>query len=876
MSGQRVQATRVVHRATDVVLLAHAALREQAVQLDRRALFKRRSDSVDTPLVAVCGPHLPAITRGAEGSAASTALVVAPDPARRAELMDILEWGGLQPIAAESMRGATRELSRVFPHLLVIDVPSPETSDWALDLIGRIRSARGGGTLPIVVVSVQPSRELTVAALARTADDVVSGEHHPDELVARLRARIERPAVSRHELAQDPVSGALTPASFAEPVWRELERLEHGGRPCVLALVQLEELPELEAHYGARAHDEVVTQVVALIESDSRSIDYVGHTRGVFAILMPATTTQGAHRRLERLVRLLVSSELTAAGEPVSVTPIIGYTRAERGLTREALEERAWVAMMHQAEQLDLHPTVWKRSLSPTHAKRSRRPLSALQRAVTPAQIVVQQLLCLFVPFAAYWAFDSLGFDISSTAYLVIVVALGITALAIWAEGIAALRRPRPPAEPAVLPTATAVVAAYLPNEAETVMETVESLLAQDYPELQVILAYNTPYPLPVENELEYMAERDPRFEPFRVVGSVSKAQNVNAALARVRGTIVGVFDADHHPDQGAFRRAARWLANGADVVQGHCVVRNGGTNGVTRLVATEFEAIYAVSHPGRARLHGFGIFGGSNGYWRTDVLKRKRMRGFMLTEDIDSSMRVVEAGGTIVSDPGLVSTELAPQSLGALWNQRMRWAQGWYQVSLRHLLPMLGRPGASLRSRVGAVYLLAWREIYPWVSLQIFPLMAFWMVRGEPPIDWFVPVFVVTSLFTLTAGPVQVLFAAKLAHPSIKSHRRWFAFSLVASLFFYTEFKNVIVRTAHLKELMGEKTWKVTPRTARPAAARPPDGVERRSPGSVGAPLREARRTGPRPDPLHRIASVLEAVELHRAWPDDRAEQAG
>jgi cellulose synthase/poly-beta-1,6-N-acetylglucosamine synthase-like glycosyltransferase len=267
--------------------------------------------------------------------------------------------------------------------------------------------------------------------------------------------------------------------------------------------------------------------------------------------------------------------------------------------------------------------------------------------------------------------------------------------------------------------------------------------------------------------------------------------------------------------------------------------VRNGETSLTTRLVATEFESIYAVSHPGRARVHGFGIFGGANGYWRSEVLKQKRMRGFMLTEDIDSSMRVVEAGGTIVSDPGLISMELAPETPKALWNQRMRWAQGWSQVSWRHLLPMLKRPDATLRSRIGALYLLAWRELYPWVSLQMFPLIAFWLLRGDPVINWFVPIFVMTTLFTLSAGPGQVIFAWKLAHPSIKQHKRWFFLFLVSSFVFYTEMKNVIVRTAHLKELMGERTWKVTPRSTRPSKPGPPGGIERRDPRSVGSNLR-------------------------------------
>jgi cellulose synthase/poly-beta-1,6-N-acetylglucosamine synthase-like glycosyltransferase/DNA-binding NarL/FixJ family response regulator len=796
----------------------------------------------------------------------ATVLLVTRDPGRRAQLTDIVARSGSLPMAVDSAQEAIRELSSVLPHLVVIDVPSPEDSNWALELISRIRSCRSGASVPVVVVSVMSCPRLSVAALERMADDVVSGEHHPDELVARLRTRIERPSVSRDAFALDPVSGALTPASFRRRVRSELERLAHGGRPAVLALVQLDELPELEA--DRRAHAEVVAQVVALIKRDSRSIDYVGHIRGVIALLMPATTARGAHARLERLAHLLASSNVTVAGKRMSMTPIIGYASLERGLAQESLEERAWIAMLHQAQQLDLHPSAWSRSMSQT-SPRGSLFASGLRRALTPLQIIAQQLACLLLPLAVYWALDRIGLDISGAVYLFLVIALGITALAMWMEGIAALRRPSLPDEPAVLPPATAVIAAYLPNEAETVLETVEALLTQDYPNLHVILAYNTPYPLPVEDELLEIAQLDARFEPFRVDGSVSKAQNVNAALARVKGEIVGVFDADHHPDPGAFRRAARWLASGADVVQGHCVVRNGRTNSVTRLVATEFESIYAVNHPGRARLHGFGIFGGSNGYWRADVLKKMRMRGFMLTEDIDSSMRVIEAGGKIVSDPGLISTELAPEALRVLWHQRMRWAQGWYQVSLRHLLPMLRRPGASLRSRAGAFYLLAWREIYPWISLQMFPLLAFWILRGEPVIDWFVPVFVATTLFTLTAGPIQVLFAAKLAHPSIKRHRRWFAFSLVASLFFYTEFKNVIVRTAHLKELMGEKAWKVTPRTARPAAV--PDGVvERRSATSVGTPLRlgepAAALDGETQEPLHRIASILEAIEVHRA----------
>ena len=789
-------------------------------------------------MLSVSSLRLTAPADAALSHGLETVLVVSPDPARREQLADVIDAGGWVPTTAASVQEALWELSPVLPHLVVIDVPDPAGSEWALDLVDRIRGHAGGERTPVVVLTPREHRSLTVAAFARRADDVVAGQAHADELIARFRIRLERRPVPREDRDVDPVTGALSPASFSAQVEHELERLSRGGRPGVLAFLQLDELPELEAKHGVRARDEIMAQVVALIEEDSRDIDFVGHARGVLGILMPATPAKGGQVRLDRLARLLSSRSLIVADTIVRLTPIIGYAVSERGLDVETLEERAWLATMQQAEQLDLHPTRWTSALA-GESSRGSKAMQALGRVRTPLQIVAQQLTCLVLPFGVYVALDRMGVDISGLVYLALVVSLASTAAAIWAEGFAALRRPELPEEPATLPPATAIIAAYLPNEAATLIETVFAFLRQDYPDLQVILAYNTPHPLPVEDQLQEIARRDPRLEPLRIEGSVSKAQNVNAALARARGEIVGVFDADHHPDPGSFRRASRWLADGAAVVQGHCVVRNGGTSLVTRLVAAEFESIYAVSHPGRARLHQFGIFGGTNGYWRAEVLKRMRMRGFMLTEDIDSSMRVVESGGAIVSDPGLVSMELAPETVKALWNQRMRWAQGWTQVSWRHLMPMLKRPGASVRSRIGAFYLLAWREIYPWVSLQIFPLIAFWLLRGDPTMNWFVPIFVITTVFTLSAGPAQVLFAWKLAHPSIKQHRRWFLLFLTLSPIFYTEMKNVIVRTAHLKELMGERTWKVTPRSARPNAARPPDGLERRDPYSTGAPLR-------------------------------------
>lgn len=448
-----------------------------------------------------------------------------------------------------------------------------------------------------------------------------------------------------------------------------------------------------------------------------------------------------------------------------------------------------------------------------------------------PIQILLTFIMGLVFPFALYVFCDSqLGVDISPYCYVATVVMLVATATVVWIECFLALFfTKQPPEEPASpYPPASAIIAAYLPNEADSILETIEAFLNVEYPApLQVILAYNTPKDMPeMEGILAEMGRQRPdRFLPYRVMHSRSKAENVNAAIKLVRGEFVGVFDADHCPASDGFMRAWKWLSTGYDIVQGHCLVRNGDDGWVAKCVAVEFETIYAIGHPGSELIHNFGFFGGSNGYWRSALLARIGMDGSMLTEDIDSSIRTLLAGGKIKSDPGLISTELATVTLRQIWNQRLRWAQGWFQVSMKHFFPGMVCRNLGVWQKLGLFHLFLWREIYPWISLQIMPLLAFLAYKesGFGAINWLDSVYLATTIFTFSCGPAQVLFAYWMSNRHIRSRGGWWWLYLFFSTVFYTEFKNVIARVAHIKEFMKEKAWMVTPRTVKQqqAAAR-------------------------------------------------------
>lgn len=56
--------------------------------------------------------------------------------------------------------------------------------------------------------------------------------------------------------------------------------------------------------------------------------------------------------------------------------------------------------------------------------------------------------------------------------------------------------------------------------------------------------------------------------------------------------------------------------------------------------------------------------------------------------------------------------------------------------------------------------HLLGWRKVYPILAVQVFPIIAYWLLVAHRPLSWGVPILVLTTLFTLSVGPLQTQFA--------------------------------------------------------------------------------------------------------------------
>jgi cellulose synthase/poly-beta-1,6-N-acetylglucosamine synthase-like glycosyltransferase len=211
-------------------------------------------------------------------------------------------------------------------------------------------------------------------------------------------------------------------------------------------------------------------------------------------------------------------------------------------------------------------------------------------------------------------------------------------------------------------------------------------------------------------------------------------------------------------------------------------------------------------------------IFGGTNGWWRTSVLREIGMDPRMLTEDIESAVRSIEAGFRLVHDRSVISTELATQTWRSWWNQRLRWAQGWLQVTMRHQGHMWRTPNLTPLQRLYWAYMLSWGAVFPALSMGAFSVLIGGLAAGQGLKLAIDPYLLLVTGVALVVQITMTVITWRLASPAGRAAgRRWLAiFVLVTPL--YVTVKNIVALTALLREAASVDEWVVTARAPQRA----------------------------------------------------------
>ncbi|KAJ1624026.1 glycosyltransferase like family 2-domain-containing protein [Pavlovales sp. CCMP2436] len=324
------------------------------------------------------------------------------------------------------------------------------------------------------------------------------------------------------------------------------------------------------------------------------------------------------------------------------------------------------------------------------------------------------------------------------------------------------------------------IVPCFLPNEKSIIHSTIDHICDNvQYPADVVLhVVYNTPKLLPAE-EAKLAALHGTVHGALKrmvivhkVEGSRSKAENLNhvigTALDPLESRYVAIFDADHHPDADCLLTLmAFMLQTDADCVQGSTYIRNrswsdhhgrGGGCGVlgqmlavllANVINAEFFVTYFVWMPAIERIGRTGFFGGSVALWRYHSLVNYTFSTELQTEDIECSARAVLAREKIRFCPEARSGELSPANLGSFWRQRVRWATGWDQVSIKYF-DAIAASQLSFREKAGLYYVFPGRWIACTIGLVAgiaHPIIAL-VYAGSPWGPWLNGELLVGALF--------------------------------------------------------------------------------------------------------------------------------
>ncbi|MDP5226581.1 MULTISPECIES: glycosyltransferase family 2 protein [Arthrobacter] len=231
-------------------------------------------------------------------------------------------------------------------------------------------------------------------------------------------------------------------------------------------------------------------------------------------------------------------------------------------------------------------------------------------------------------------------------------------------------------------PLVSIVVPGY--NEGVVIEACVRSILASDYPRLEIILVDDGS----TDDTAALMASLA---EHNRLVTFISKENGgkgsaLNAGIKAAKGKIMLFVDADglFAPD------TVSWMVDAFDDPQVGAVC---GDDRPVNLNRVQTRMLAVLSHTGTGLVRRalslvqcLPIVSGNSGAFRSDVVRS--IGGFRedtIGEDLELTWRVHRAGYQVRFQPKALVYAESPSTLRGLWKQRVRWSRGLLQTVRMH-----------------------------------------------------------------------------------------------------------------------------------------------------------------------------------------------
>ena len=230
------------------------------------------------------------------------------------------------------------------------------------------------------------------------------------------------------------------------------------------------------------------------------------------------------------------------------------------------------------------------------------------------------------------------------------------------------------------LPSVSIIVPAY--NEGAMIAAVLESLLAIDYPNFEIVVVDDGSSDRTYLHALPYQRRRP--YVECRVLAKPNggKFDALNHGIAHARGEFVVCIDGDSlvHP-QALKHCIARFADPRVGAVAGNVRVANRGSPW-SAMQALEYVAGYGLAKRAQSAAGVVTIVPGPLGAFRKSALEAVRgYDGDSYAEDFDLTVKLLGAGWHVVYEPRAIVFTEAPERTLDLLRQRYRWTRGSLQA---------------------------------------------------------------------------------------------------------------------------------------------------------------------------------------------------
>jgi cellulose synthase/poly-beta-1,6-N-acetylglucosamine synthase-like glycosyltransferase/peptidoglycan/xylan/chitin deacetylase (PgdA/CDA1 family) len=261
-----------------------------------------------------------------------------------------------------------------------------------------------------------------------------------------------------------------------------------------------------------------------------------------------------------------------------------------------------------------------------------------------------------------------------------VVIFLGLGRMAMLVS-LALLRRRRP-AYASYRPSVSVIIPAY--NEEAVIVRTIEAVLANRYPNLDVVVVDDGS----TDHTYERLAAVYRSGGPVTLVRQANqgKWKALRTGYGLVDSEIVVAIDSDTLLAPDAIEKLVQPFRDPkVGAVAGN--VKVGNRDGLlTRLQALEYITAQAIDRRAAEVFGGIMVVPGAIGAWRTEAVREVRLySNDTLAEDADLTIALHRAGYKIAYREDAFSYTEAPSRLRPFLGQRLRWTLGMMQAGWKH-----------------------------------------------------------------------------------------------------------------------------------------------------------------------------------------------